>query len=613
VDEQYAAAEAGATTSAAGPAGSVVQTAPEGTVEPLGDTWAPGVQAVAVSPRSRRFRWGVAVAVVAIVSLITVGGTFVLSGAAGARSLTASVAPQTTVLFMEVRSDLPGDQRSKLADFMSHFPGFADRSQFDSRWDELLNQLTLRFSPDLGYTSAFKPWMEGEISLGIQDPGVGLATTSGKCPGSSGLPTMSDVSRSAAAEAIVALKDRSKAAAWVSGEVQRLGLAVSTETYAGTTLYIIGGGAGRGAYAITDHDLILGTVAGVKATLDTAAGRALADNATYKAAMAAITGDSLARYYIDVKTLLTRSQAAYRAVMCAMPGVVTASLPPLASGSAPDWLAGSIYTDGGTFVVETKMPRPAGAGTASSHSTRIASSLPASTVAAFEGHAIGTALGAGIGAISSAAPSAGIDQGQLKQLEQVLSMVGGVDWIGDGTVVVTKVGSTYDGGVVLEAPDATTAKARLGNVTGLIGLSGIATGIKSRSEAYNGSTITVVTVPASLAGRKIDIAAAVKDNLVVVGYTDAFVKSVIDTTPATSLASRADYRTAMGAAGSENAASAFVDIPALRPEIASVVDTFHIVHAWALDYKPYLDHLDGLAAAVIDGTTVTIRLVVTAS
>ena len=135
MDEQHVIQEAGTTppaapdaSPAATPAESATQPASEGTVEHLGDTWAPGVQAVAVSPRSRRFRWGVAVAVVAIVALITAAGTFVLSGAAGARSLTASVAPQNTVFFMEVRSDLPGDQRSKLADFMSHFPGFAGQA-----------------------------------------------------------------------------------------------------------------------------------------------------------------------------------------------------------------------------------------------------------------------------------------------------------------------------------------------------------------------------------------------------------------------------------------------------------------------------------------------------
>jgi hypothetical protein len=93
----------------------------------------------------------------------TAGRRFVLSGGAGAKSLTASVAPKDTIAFLEVRTDLPGDQHAKLADFMSHFPGFKDRAQFDTALDELLNRLTSAVSPDLTYTSAFKPWMEGEV------------------------------------------------------------------------------------------------------------------------------------------------------------------------------------------------------------------------------------------------------------------------------------------------------------------------------------------------------------------------------------------------------------------------------------------------------------------
>ena len=59
------------------------------------------------------------------------------------------MAPKNSIFFMEVRTDLPGDQRAKLADFMSHFPGFQDRAQFDNALDELLNMLTGEVSPDL--------------------------------------------------------------------------------------------------------------------------------------------------------------------------------------------------------------------------------------------------------------------------------------------------------------------------------------------------------------------------------------------------------------------------------------------------------------------------------
>jgi hypothetical protein len=148
---------------------------PQGTIVPVGDEWAVGVHPVVVSPRSRRLRWGIAGAVVLCVTLVTAGGVFVLSGAAGAKSLTAGVAPKNAVAFLEVRTDLPGDQHAKLADFMSHFPGFQDRAQFDNALDNVLNKLTAAVSPDLQYTSAFKPWMEGEVSLVALPDGTSAA------------------------------------------------------------------------------------------------------------------------------------------------------------------------------------------------------------------------------------------------------------------------------------------------------------------------------------------------------------------------------------------------------------------------------------------------------
>ena len=60
-------------------------------------------------------------------------------------------------------------------------------------------------------------------------------------------------------------------------------------------------------------------------------------------------------------------------------------------------------------------------------------------------------------------------------------------------------------------------------------------------------------------------------NLIVAGYTDSFVKAVVDTTPATSLASQADYSAVMAAAGSGNEQSLYVDVPALEDQIGQAI------------------------------------------
>jgi hypothetical protein len=254
----------------------------------MGETWAAGVDAISVSPRSRRLRWGIAAAVVLCVVVATAAGAFVLSGASGVKSLTAAIAPKSSLAFLEVRTDLPGDQHANLADFMSHFPGFEDRAQFDNALDELLNQLTSAVSPDLTYSSAFKPWMEGEVSVAVTD--LGTADTSTFRPPS--------------AVAIFALQDRAAAESWVTSELARIDITAASQSYAGTTLYTTGSGTDAGAYAFTDQDLLLGTIDAVKAALDSKTNGSLADNANYQAAMNSLSGDSLARFYLDPRAVV---------------------------------------------------------------------------------------------------------------------------------------------------------------------------------------------------------------------------------------------------------------------------------------------------------------------
>jgi hypothetical protein len=570
--------------------------APQGTIVPVGDEWAAGVHPIVVSPRSRRLRWGIAGAVVLCVTLVTAGGVFVLSGAAGAKSLTASVAPKNAVAFLEVRTDLPGDQHAKLADFMSHFPGFQDRAQFDNALDNVLNKLTAEVSPDLQYTSAFKPWMEGEVSL------VALAGGTSTSP-SQMLPQIGAV-------AIVALKDRSAAQTWVAGEVTRLGATTSSQTYGGTTVYTMGTGSDQGAYAFTDQDLLMGTVSGVEAALDTKTKGSLADNSNYQAAMASVSGDSLARFYLDPKSMVGAEMNA-SSLMGSMMGAggSTAGMLATSAASLPAWIAGSIQAQSSDLVVNVAMPRPAGSTIGDdNHVSRLAPVLPGNTVGVFELHAIGKSITAAIASAKSALPSGSADQ--LKSIDSALALIGGVDWLGDATAVVTQDGSTFGGGVVVEATDATTAKTKVALITNYATLASGALHITNRSETYKGVDITVMSVPDST-GKPLEIAVAAKDNLILAGYTDAFVKAVIDTTPATALAAQSDYRAVVSAAGSSDEQSMYVNIPALEDQIGKAV-LQSSSSRWTMDYKPYFDHLGGMGYSVVGGNTVILRFVVTA-
>ena len=568
---------------------------PGATIVPIGESWAADVHPVSVSPRSKRLRWGIAGAMVVSVLVVTAAGAFVLSGAAGSKSLTASLAPKNSVAFLEVRTDLPGDQRARLADFMSHFPGFKDRAQFDNALDETLNKLTSAVSPDLSYTSAFKPWMEGEVSIAVTEVDSVVPTL---------LP--SDMSyKLPAVVAIFALKDRAAAETWVTSELNRISIKTTSQAYAGTTLYTTGSDVSQGAYAFTNQALLLGTVDGVKAALDTATKGSLADNSNYQAAMKSLSGDSIARFYVDASSYfgsMFGSQAS------GLPSLGLTTGLGLATTNMPAWIAGSVRAESDRMVVDVAMPRAAGSG-ADNHTSRLASVLPGTTVGVFESHSIGAQVTKQLDALGAGPAGGAADM--IKSVKDTLARFGGIDWLGDGVAVVTKNGSTYGGGLVVEAGDAATASAKAAMITNLAALAGGSLKLTSRDETYKGVSITIISIPGGPDGKPVDVAVAAKDNLVVAGYTDAFVKDVIDTTPASSLASGADYSAVMSAAGANNMASVYVNIPALEDQIGQALLPSQSSR-WTMDYKPYFDHLGGVGYTVVDGNTVILRFVVMA-
>ena len=580
--------------------GADASAVPGATMVPIGETWAADVHPISVSPRSRRLRWGIAGVVVIAVVVATAAGAFALSGAAGSKSLTASMAPKNSIAFLEVRTDLPGDQHARLADFMSHFPGFKDRAQFDNALDETLNKLTSEVSPDLRYSSAFKPWMEGEVSIAVADTGSATPAM-----------TTSDMSyKLPAAVAIFALKDRAAAETWVTSELTRSAIKTESVAYAGTTLYTTGSGVSQGAYAFTDQALLLGTVDGVKAALDTKTNGSLADNVNYQAAMKSLSGDNLARFYVDAKSYLSNQLGMYNMMIGSMMSQGSSPLPTLGAATMdlPAWIAGSVRSESDRMVVDVAMPRPTDSGTGN-HVSRLAPVLPGSTVAVYEMHSIGGQVNKQLDAL--AAGQSGVAGDSIKQIKDALAIIGGIDWLGDGVAVVTKDGSNYGGGLVVEATDAATATAKAATINTLVVLAGGSLKLTSRNETYKGVDITIIGVPGGPDGAPVEVAVAAKDNVLVAGYTDAFVKAVIDTTPATSLAAGADYSAVMSAAGANNMASGYVNIPALEDQIGQALLPSQ-PSRWTLDYKPYFDHLGGVGYTVVDGNTVILRLVVMA-
>jgi hypothetical protein len=548
--------------------------------------------------RGRKLRWVVAIAVVTVVTLVSAAGVFFLSGGGGAaKSLTAGNAPQETLVFVDFRTDLPGDQHQKLADFMTHFPGFKDRAQFENAFDELLNRVTSQISPELTYTSAFKAWTSGEISIAVTDLGL----TAGLIPGAAPQGAL-----------IVSLKDRDTAEAWVASEAARRGLTFTASTYAGTTLHQAGFGADGVAYALTDRVLLAGNIDAVKAGLDAPASGSLAELETYQTAMGSLSGDHVAAFYMDPRAIL-RSEAETLVGSLGPIGELV-DVSSLDFASAPAWAAGSVRAESDRMTAEIKVPKPAEAPLSGSRESVLTRYLPGSTAAMIEVHSlseISTHLIDGLVGQSST------DQQRqlIDQIAEAVGAIGGVDWIGDMALLATADGSGYGGGLVVKTPDADTAatkKALFSNLGVLADATELLTGVSvSQSEwEYKGTSVSRLTI-AGLAAEPVTLDLASHGDLLIVGYGEDFMKQMLDTTENTSLAAQDEYRRAMGYAGLFNSGMAYADLAAIVDDMGRAMFSSDPA-SYDLNIAPYLENLSGAACSAIDGQTVTLRIVVTA-
>ena len=116
-------------------------------------------------PRPSRARWAVAIVVVALVVAASGLAAVLLTGRAPS-STVLGWAPADAVGYMEVRLDLPGDQRANLGSFLAHFPGFDDRAALDVKLNETLDQVVYSASRgDQSYIRDIEPWFEGEVAF----------------------------------------------------------------------------------------------------------------------------------------------------------------------------------------------------------------------------------------------------------------------------------------------------------------------------------------------------------------------------------------------------------------------------------------------------------------
>jgi hypothetical protein len=574
---------------------------------PLADANAP---APAPAPRQSRARWLAAAGLIALIVGVTAIGTLVLTGSTST-SKVAGFVPADSVMYGEVRLDLPGDQRQKVGQFLSKFPGFADQAALEGKLDEVLDRLTTDASDGKQtYSTDIKPWFDGQLAFS-----VGAVPTSGD-PEAAVAETR--------ALLVLSIKDEAKARAWFGSAISESGKTGTTEDYKGAQLTLFDdaamGTATKVGYALVGGKVaIAGDSASIKAAIDTKGDSGLTKADAYTRARAAIAGEDVGFVFMDLKRLLGASLKAMGSAGATPP--VSDSL----LAMVPDWTAMRMRVEGDALLLDGAFPHTAAMpGATENRANKVADFAPPSTIVLIAGNDYGKALVDTV-ALYRKEPSlaeafAGIDQ--------VAGMLGGPDsalgWMGDTGLVVARNDSGVEGGLVSVPKDAAGGRQLLTTLRSFLTLGGAQAGITVRDEDYNGTTITIVdlgsirdlagmagalggtplpTDPGSLPDGHVELAYAASDAVVVIGSSPDFVKHALDAGAGASLADDARFQGLVGRAGATHTGVNFVDVAAIRGLVEGMLA--NATPQERADYeesvKPFLEPFDAFIGAGVVG------------
>ncbi|HET7029149.1 MAG TPA: DUF3352 domain-containing protein, partial [Candidatus Limnocylindrales bacterium] len=408
---------------------------PQNRIDRVGDAGTSGAPVAGPpSRRSRGLRWVVAIVGVALVAAASV----VIASLVGGKptvSTAMGYMPADVVSYSEFRLDLPGDQRQKLASFMKPIPGFSDSSQFDTKLNELLDQLLGGASKDqVLWTRDIAPWFDGQIGFGTSIPS-----------------SASQAAASSASLVVATIHDRAKAIAWL--ETIATSATLQRSTYGDADLLIPAAGAGDFAIGVTDKVLLAGTTTAVKAAVDTGGKSAWAANDDVESALATVDKD-----YVMVGVTRVRVMADQFVALMAQqsPGALDRTqIDDTVLAMLPAWFANSGRFENDAFVTTSVGPAGKIGYDTANHADQIVGHIPASTLLVTSEHDVGPSLSALLAKFRPL-PEA---KDFFSQFDRAISVLGGFDavvgWWGDSAVVVSKLDDgTIGGGLVVKPRDA---------------------------------------------------------------------------------------------------------------------------------------------------------------
>ncbi|HUQ79403.1 MAG TPA: DUF3352 domain-containing protein [Patescibacteria group bacterium] len=562
-------------------------------IEPAVESDTFGAPEQPVRGRSRA-RWLLALVGVLVVAVATFLIVSLAGGKPGASSAIGWM-PATTTSYSEVRLDLPGDQRQKLAAFLSVFPGFKDQSQIEPKLNDVLDRLVRAASKGTQtWTSDIQPWFGGQVAIGTGGgaAGAGAGSAMGMMGGGDTL-------------IVVTIIDRAKTIEWLvrtSAEAQP-----TRSTYGGADLFTAGTDGFQGAIAVTDTAMLVGLSPAVKAAVDSRGAGTLAADADIKAALATVAKD-----YVGLAVIRPRAQLEAMVTQMSrvgLPQIGDTQIDETILALAPTWSATTLRFENDALVATSAGPPWAIGHETANRASDLVGRVPAKTVLYFGYHDAGPAVRAVLDkfrALPETKPA-------FDQIDQALSLLGGFDavvgWWGETAIVVSPlVDGRIGGGLVIKPRDAAAAERLITTVNGFLAFGARSAGLTTRTEDAGGTKVTILDLSgmpgmnsAGLPpGYKAEIAWATNADVTVIGYGAGFVKEVLTAGPSSSLGDDARFKGLLARVGADNISVGYVDIAGIRGLIEPFVERMvgaDNLKSYNTEIKPYLERLDALIGA----------------
>jgi uncharacterized lipoprotein YbaY len=255
---------------------------------PYNDGSSSGDSDLPAAPRRLRVVAGIATVAIAVAAA---GGFLALRAFHGSADTVVSMVPGDTALYVTVNLDPPAGQKLAVAGLFNKFPALTDqkRNATVNAW------LDTAFSSTGLKHDDITSWVGSEVSIAMPPSAISSVALGG----GGATSTQHDVS------VLVASRDDAKAQVALdkfrngpTGRASRW----TTSVFDGVTV-TAGAGPGAGAYAITNHTVILAsTRTAVDAVIDTTQGRraSLQSSSRYRAVESQLPADRLGLIYMDI-------------------------------------------------------------------------------------------------------------------------------------------------------------------------------------------------------------------------------------------------------------------------------------------------------------------------